>query len=65
MYKFAYQKLEQFPRLRSNKTDRIGPMDNKWIEQTISKSNAQLETLITEYRRQKEESVKVYIFFFI
>lgn len=60
MYKVVYQKVEQY-RLTADIVlgDKIPLMDNKWIEMTNSKSVNQLDTLITEYRRQKEEAVKV------
>lgn len=62
MLNAAYQRVES---VRSSGTplgiELIPDIDKSWIEITTVKANNRLESLLAEFKRQKDEAVKVFV----
>lgn len=62
MYKLVYQRVD-LARLAGDtgpNSDKIPLIDNKWIELTTFKSITQLDAYLADFKRQKEDAVKVF-----
>lgn len=58
-YSVVYQKVEAYKAVNElPHAELIPPMDCVWMEDTASKSNARLDLLNAEFRRQKDDGVK-------
>lgn len=56
----AYQKVEQAKQSgHLDGSEKIPALDNVWVDSVTLKSQAQLEAHLCEFKRQKDEAVKV------
>lgn len=55
----AYQRVEAAKMAGIHGIETIPEMDRNWIEITTVKANGKLEALLAEFKRQKDEAVKV------
>jgi len=60
MLNAAYQRVESAKTFGNiSGIDSVPDIDKSWIEITTVKANNRLESLLAEFKRQKDEAVKV------
>lgn len=60
IYTLIYQKIDRAKKFGEiDGIDKIPPFDNAWVDNTSTKAQTQLESLLAEFKRQKDEAVKV------